>query len=179
MKGFCNATLEVRTTGRAVVLPLRRVSAAFSPAIPQLLGLANIDRAPGLEIVMDVSEGASTVSAGNFTLRKDQIERMTIRPRTFDPNVFLIAGGLSGIGGVDCLQPGSGRVVYSSTGALSGKTTRVDRSFYTASGTQFILRHKAKTRGSSDPVRLGGQFPELVNGGDEAFPSCMDVRESR
>ncbi|MGH2963981.1 MAG: DUF4232 domain-containing protein [Solirubrobacterales bacterium] len=156
-----------------------RTYARPPPEAPQLDALARIDRRAGLEIVVDLWQGASTRFAGVFTLSSGRLVMMsgqTAPPDTPEGRGFPYAGSVTHQDGVDCSGgAGSGLIVASGAAGFNGKQWKVTRRFYRAAASG-LVELPSRTQRVHVPYRIGnnlsGRFPEFA---DRPFPSCTEA----
>lgn len=161
--------------GRPRTVWTATIALPFEPAVesPALLGLASIDRRPGLEIVALLHEGASTAFGAIFTVYHGSLERMTL-PRRLFGNVFPYEGSVTHFNVIDCVRPGSGLALISDYYLGNRNRYVAERGLYRIDGTTF--RHVWTRRRTFGSVRRldAARFPEFAE--PQPFPSCMAVR---
>ena len=149
---------------------------ACGRGLPRLKDLVAIDRAPGLEIVVDVWSGASTQFFALWTVRGAALEQL--RFLACCSGSFPYYGSVGHDERVDCVAGQPGVIVSSWARLLSVKGRRqrlaVVRRFYRISGSTVTRirseRHRVVTR--SDPPFLEWREPQ-------PFPSCARAPAAR
>jgi hypothetical protein len=174
----CRFRVRAATAGGVLTarLPLSicegKPAETYGTALPGIRGLAEIDTDPGLEIVVETHQGASTEFAALFTVRNGRISRVDL-PRPFLDDELAFEGSVTHFEVVDCVRPGI--VVVSGYGAELGPRVVYGRSFYRVEGTRFLFL-RAGARGRLPAERVGElqRYPEFRE--PQPFPSCMKVR---
>ena len=162
---------RVRASGEngEIVGPLELSECAVKPAetydtdLPSVRGLAEIDKEPGLEIVVETHRGASTEFASVLTVRNDQLKRLALPPPFLDDE-FAYEGSVTHLEAVDCASAGRGSIV------VTGYSPEVAvHSVYRVEGTalRLVRTRGERSRQGINPIPINEPQP---------FPSCMKVR---
>src|ERR1051325_4368716 len=134
-------------------------------------GLAALDRAPGLEIVVTVHHGASTAFGDLFRVENGALAR--IRIPGFGGE-FAYEGSVTHFNVIDCARPRSGLIWISGYGLDDSSHYIQERSLYRLAGDRLAqVRHES----SRVSVPTAGRFPEFAE--PQPFPHCLVVRNSR
>jgi hypothetical protein len=170
----CRLALRVQLgTGITLFHPLAETPNATGDDLreqpwPRLVSLVKIDPRPGLQPVVSVQLGASTVFVDVFAIHGGQLVRLTAPESAF-------AAGASGVASaVDCWHgAGSGEVV-SSFAQSNIHGWAVSRSLYRLAGNSF------RPPTTLPPVRVKylSVLPEFHGPGLGIFPNCT-VAQSR
>ena len=133
---------------------------------PRLLSLVKLDPRPGLQPVVSVQLGASTVFVNVFAIHGGQLVRLNAQGDGF-------GGGVSGVASaVDCWHgAGSGEVV-SSFAESNIHGWAVSRSLFRLVGNSF----RPSTTVPSVRVKFLGALPEFHGPGLGIFPRCTVAR---
>jgi hypothetical protein len=107
----------------------------FRLGLPAPNLIADIDGAPGKEIVVNVHAGASTQFASIFTLRGSRLIRVSIESAD---DLVPFGGSVAHLEGADCV-PGGGFVIASAS--PRGRGYVVTRTFFEARGTALVIDH--------------------------------------
>jgi hypothetical protein len=145
----CRFRVRARTSRVTLTTPLRLGICAEKPAEtwgtarPSVIGLAAIDRQPGLEIVIELGCGAHTCFATVFGFDGRVLREWEV------PLETIAYGGSVGTGSrsIDCAGKG---IVVGST--LNWRTSSVHRTWYRARGGR--LEHIRARKSSSRGARL-------------------------
>jgi hypothetical protein len=109
---------------------------------PTIPALRQLDASPGREIAVVVSRGASSASAGIFTIRNGKLRRMWIEGRA-PSHEFLLLYASGGWGGAACVRGRVGEVVETFvepiTKGLRTVAYRVRKTAFRADGVGFRL----------------------------------------
>ena len=160
----CKAFVVVDTATEDLLVPIADENIEFSLGFPTLNVLAEIDDRPGMEVVVDITAGASTAFAGVFSAAGDSLERIRVDAEALPyGDLFPYGGSVGHLEGSDC-APGGGVVISVATPA--GKRYRLERSFFTFSGP--ALEHGDSDRRRIDIEALQ-RFPEFAG---PPFASC-------
>jgi hypothetical protein len=163
----CRALLVVITASRSEVLTIDREDMTFEFGLPALLDLRQIDGRPGLEPVVDLLTGASTVLAGVFSMGSGPLRQLRVEGG--DPlagDLFSHGGSIGHLDAADCA--GSGTVVVSSA-QPAGALYVVDRHFYTFRDGALRLAPSRNQRLAVELGRLPQRFGEFAS---TVFSSC-------
>jgi hypothetical protein len=134
-------------------------------------GLAALDRAPGLEIVVTVHHGASTAFGELFRVENGALAR--IRIPGFGGE-FAYEGSVTHFNVIDCARPQSGLIWISGYGLDDSSHYIQERTLYRLAGDRLAqVRHES----SRVSVPTAGRFPEFAE--PQPFPHCLVVRNSR
>ncbi len=181
----CLYTLDVMVSGRVIVVPLRDHRIEFrsweTSDRPGVVGLADVSKRAGLEIIVKVGSSASRDYVVLYSLRGRELRRL--KPPDGNeryPDSFSYGSSLgSGQSGVGCaVRPGSGVIVRTRLGptAVRGEK-KLERFYYRLDG--WALRfERSVTRRLSDQQLERLERPELGSndsfpGGLAPFPNCL------
>ena len=124
---------------------------SFELGLPRVSSLVDIDSARGLEIVIDVAQGASTAFVGVFSMASGRLER--VRPPRL-PNIpaglFAHGGSVAHLDAVDCRRD----LVMLSSALAEGRGYVVTRRFLEPRGTRWLPQRSLTERSSVRPQRL-------------------------
>lgn len=138
---------------------------SFELGLPRVSSLVDIDFARGLEIVIDVAQGASTAFVGVFSMASGRLER--VRPPRL-PNIptglFAHGGSVAHLDAVDC----RGDLVMLSSALAEGRGYVVTRRFLEPRGTRWLLQRSLTERSTISSQRIG-RFEEFSA---PPFASC-------
>jgi hypothetical protein len=163
----CRVELVVSTRKGTFRTPVEAAPGGTLLAPPGLLGLVELDRRRGAEIVLLVEAGASTGLVRVYGLQGRSLAALS-------PVLFGYAGSVMNRSGVDCTRKrGAVLVSSSATFADASRRYRVVRSFYGLRAGQ-LRPLPALTERRSVRERGLARFPELAR--DAPFPSCTVVR---
>jgi hypothetical protein len=101
----CRAFVVARLASGAVAAPIPQWEPSPSLPAPHLNGLAQIDAAPGGEIVVDVGAGASTQFEGIYTYRGSTLAPLAIQGAAFD-GLLPYGGSVGHLDGQACTPDG-------------------------------------------------------------------------
>lgn len=132
---------------------------------PRLTGLASIDRRPGVEIVVDLEQGASTQFVGLFTAVEGDLERVRLPDEGGLADLFPYGGSVGHIEASDC--GGNGTVVVS-IATPNRDEYEVQRSVYRFQGAELLIDQKA-----SEKIRVAAEeIQDLPEYRSPPFGSC-------
>ncbi|CAN5533172.1 hypothetical protein BH18ACT16_BH18ACT16_13000 [soil metagenome] len=138
---------------------------SFELGLPRVSSLVDIDSARGLEIVIDVAQGASTAFVGVFSMASGRLER--VRPPRL-PNIpaglFAHGGSVAHLDAVDCRRD----LVMLSSALAEGRGYAVTRRFLEPRGTRWLLQ-RSLTERSTIPSQRIARFEEFSA---PPFASC-------
>ena len=155
----CRAFLVVRGVGAAPIDVLDE--SVFRLGLPAPNLLADIDRVPGKEIVVNVHAGASTQFASIFTLRGPRLIRVSIESAD---DLVPFGGSAAHLEGADC-APGNGFVIATAT--PRGRGYAVTRTFFEARDAALAVDHSKKRRVAPRDLN---SIPEFAG---PPFGSCV------
>jgi hypothetical protein len=154
---------------------LARLPEWWAPQLPRVAGLADIDAVPGSEVVATFDAGGFSLQTAIFSVRDGRLVPLRL------PEMFLTADAQQEAANLDCAGgPGSGEIVWATTGSRRRPLNLVLRRFYRLIGSRFQLEPR-KTERMHVPRswigtnRVAGFAPELVDLG-VIFPSCSATR---
>ena len=134
-------------------------------------GLAALDRTPGLEIVVTVHHGASTLFGQLFRVENGELAR--IRIPAFEGE-FAYEGSVTHFNVIDCARPRSGLIWISGYGLDDDSHYIQERTLYRLIGDKFVQVRRESSRLA---IPAAGRFPEFAE--PQPFPHCLVVRNSR
>jgi hypothetical protein len=160
----CRALLVVRSRGRLSATSLDDSLISFELGFPRLNSLADIDSEPGLEMVVDVAQGASTSFVEVLTFSEGRPAPVRPAPLSGIPaGLFAHGGSVGHLDAVDCRR---GLVMVSSAVARS-RGYLVTRRFMEPQGRRWSLRPSLTQRNTIRPQQIGrfGEFsaPPFAN----------------
>jgi hypothetical protein len=171
----CGAFLVVRSRGRMLTRP---IVATPLPGVPRLTGLAALGPGRALQIVVTPWEGASTVFARVYVVRRGRISALTngmSDPQAELDDTFPYEGSVTHFDAIDCIHGRPGMIVASGWfyRGSRGRSFGFGRDFYRVGAHRFVLvrSQSGKTRIALPETNL---FPEFRE--PQPFPSCMRVR---
>jgi hypothetical protein len=156
----CQAFVVVGTaTGTRVAAAISQWEATPVLPAPHLRSLAQVDAAPGGEVVIDVAAGASTQFEGVYTFSERNLVTLMVKGVPFS-GLFAYGGSVGHLDGESCTR--RDKVVVSSATAKGATGTRykvVRRFFRPAMGAL----NYAHGRTQRESLRLSGlaQLPEF------------------
>ena len=176
--GRCRYAVSVRTTAYGssrveIAVPDRFTRASLRLGEP--IALVRVDGFPGMEVAVELLEGASVRGFGFFTMRRGRITRMDIgadAPPLPAEDLFGYGGGLALMFGTDCAYGKAERTVVftRATRRADGETYRVQRRWYQVRGDAFVRTSHPAERDVVGRSKLQERFPEFRNGG--LLPRC-------
>ena len=170
----CQAFVVAETAGGLRSAPVWEAGAEMSVGRPQLLGLAELNGAPGADVIVQELAGASSQFAGVLVVEDGSLVRLT-RPEsdgeTIGPerHLFAYGGSVGHLEAVDC--DGEGRIVTSvavpdvRSGDV-GDMYEVTREVLAAEGAALRVVDRERTRVAPTEV---AELPEYRN---SPFGSC-------
>jgi hypothetical protein len=161
----CRAFVVVRSRDRLSAAALDDSLISFELGFPRLNSLPAIDSEPGLEIVVDVAQGASTSFVEVLTF--SQGRPAPVRPALISgipAGLFAHGGSVGHLDAVDCRR---GLVMVSSAAARS-RGYLVTRRFLEPHGSRWLLRPSLTQRNTIRPQQIG-RFEEFSA---PPFASC-------
>lgn len=162
-------TANGRLRGRIWQEELRSPVQTEELGLPRLETLREIDRRPGLEAVITVSESATTRYAALFSYRRGAFMRLVLTGvGLVAPNVFPVGGAVTATSDVDCsLNAKPGEVVVLTSSVLDPKndTWLVTHRFFEAGSAGLSLarteRRRLPDKGKQwEEGSIFGQCPE-------------------
>jgi hypothetical protein len=158
----CEAFLELGDGGP--VVPVTQEGMSSGPGFPNLVGLAQIDGRPGLDVIVRLLAGASTEFVGVFSAAPGHLERLTVEDSSGLGDLFPYGGGVTHLDGIDCDD--DGRVVISSAVSEDAETYTYTRTVYELEGSALV---PVETDGSQVTVAELQDIPEFAR---SPFGSC-------
>lgn len=133
---------------------------------PRLLALVKVDPRPGLQPVVSVQLGSSTVFVGVFAIRGGHLVRLATPLSAFAAGASAVATA------VDCWHGARSGIVVSSFAQANVHGWDVSRGFYHLVGNRF------RPGGELPAVRVKtlAALPEFRGDGLPIFPSCTVAR---
>ena len=165
---YCQSYLVVQTRHATLSTVLEP---GVCGVVTSVRALATIDTIPGAEVVVTLGAGSVAV-ASVYTVRNRQLVRMTIEGSGRDPffrNTFAYYGGVAHDAAVDCVRPGSGRVVLSFW-ALS-RPKLIFHEYMRVVGTRFLMVRTTQEPSPGGHYDRYGPFRR-----PQPFPSCAVAR---
>jgi hypothetical protein len=161
----CRALLVVRGRASLAAVGVDEGVSSFELGLPRLNSLVDIDSEEGLEIVVDVAQGASTSFVAVFSMTSGTLER--VRPPRL-PNIptglFAHGGSVGHLDAVDC----RGDLVMVSSAMAQGRGYEVTRRFLQPQAAGWRLRRSLTERRSVRPQGIA-RFEEFSA---PPFSSC-------
>jgi hypothetical protein len=112
----CQAFLVVEGSGEGAVLAIESFDPGFGLPQPRLNTLAEIDTAPGNEVVVDLVAGASTQFVGLFTMTGGELARVEVEGGEFPTDdLFPYGGSVGHVDASDCAAAAGTIVISSAT----------------------------------------------------------------
>jgi hypothetical protein len=103
----CRAFIVVMNRFGSFPATIEQEGMSFDVGFPALVSLAEIDGAPGLDIVMYMIAGASTQFAGVYTAHDGIPERLTFAQPSEFGDLFPTGGSVGHLEASDCVGPGA------------------------------------------------------------------------
>jgi hypothetical protein len=162
-------TANGRLIGRIWQDELRSLVQTEELGLPRLELLRQIDRRPGLEAAITVSESATTRYVALFSYRRGALTRLSLTGvGLVAPNVFPVGGTVTTGSDVDCAlngKPGEGVVLTNSALDQGNETWVVTRRFFEARSQGLSLTRTERQRLASGEKQwkedsMFGQCPE-------------------
>jgi hypothetical protein len=164
----CSRFVVVKTAAGRLAA---RLPEWWAPQMPKVAAVARIDAARGADVVVTFDAGGFSRQVAIFSIRDGVLVSLKL------PDIFIVADARREAANLDCAGgPGSGEIVWSTTGPRRGPTTRVLRLFYRLIGTRFQLEPRQTQRlrvptASVGTRRLSSEAPEMANL-KVMFPGC-------
>jgi len=136
----------------------------------RLNGLARVGSEPGLEVLVDAHQGASTGFVRVFRVWRGELQRVVGPGES-----FAYSGSVAHEDGVDCAPSlGAGFVVTGSARLVApqGRFYAVERRYYLLSGARFV---PVPALTEHDRVAVGGPGGFGAGIADTPFPSCRSA----
>jgi hypothetical protein len=159
----CRASLVVRTAKRTYRQEVGN-DLGILIAPPPVAALVPLDRRRGLEIAVQVWQGASTGFVELFGIRGARLVRL-------DEHPFAVSGSLTHQEGLDCARR-HGALLVAGSAAIQGDSYAVERRFYAVRAGELRLRPRLTEHHVVGLEDLGG-FREIS---DVPFPRCAVIR---
>jgi hypothetical protein len=160
----CRALLVVRGRASLAATGFDEGTTSFELGLPRVNSLVEID-AGGLEIVVDVAQGASTAFVAVFSMRSGLLERVRPPPLPNIPaGLFAHGGSVSHLDAVDCRRD----LVMISSAVAGGRGYEVTRRFLEPRGSRWRLRASLTEKSSVQPRGIA-RFEEFSA---PPFSSC-------
>ena len=141
----CRGLLVVRGRSSLAAVGIDEGVTSFELGLPRLNSLVDIDSEEGLEIVVDVAQGASTAFVAVFSMTSGTLEG--VRPPRL-PNIptglFAHGGSVGHLDAVDC----RGDLVMVSSAMARGRGYKVTRRFLEPRSAEWRLRGSLTERRS-------------------------------
>lgn len=162
----CRAFLVVENTSESHTLAIDREELSFDLGLPTLVDLRQIDGRPGLDVVVDLLSGASTVFAGVFTMQSGALKQLQVEGGNLVvPDLFGHGSSTGHIEAADC----SDRGVVISAATPAGRLYVVQRRFYRTDGGILRLDPGRDERAAIMLGALPTRFPEFAS---SLFSNC-------
>jgi hypothetical protein len=154
----CQAFLVVEGSVGVAVLAIESFDRAFGLPQPRLNTLAEVDTAPGREVVVDLVAGASTQFVGLFTVAGGELARVEVEGDEFPTDdLFPYGGSVGHVDASDCAKE-AGMIVVSSATPRSDDYQVIRRFFsFQGSTPRVELSSTERDRVALDEL---GRFPE-------------------
>ncbi len=133
----CKTFLVVESVDAAWVVPTDEPDVDYTLQAPRINSLVEVGGAPGLEVLVDLEQGASTQFVGMFTVADEALARVRVRESSGYGDLFPYGGSVSHIEASNCTEEGGADVVVSVATANTRDYT-VRRRLYEMTGA--ILR---------------------------------------
>jgi hypothetical protein len=160
----CKAFVVVDTADEDLLTPIADENIEFALGFPTLNLLAEIDDQPGMEVVVDVTAGASTAFAGVFSASGGALDRIRLEADALGyGDLFPYGGSVGHLEASDC-APDGGVVV--SVATPKGKRYQLKRSFFSFTGPKLGLEDTERRRIDINDLQ---RFPEFAG---PPFASC-------
>lgn len=154
----CQAFLVVEDSGESAVLAIESFDRAFGLPQPRLNRLAEVDRAPGSEVAVDLVAGASTQFVGLFTMTGGELARVEVPGDEFPADdLFPYGGSVGHVEASDCA--GAPGTIVISTATPKGDDYQVTRRFFRFKGSTPRVEPSSTERDRVAFEELG-RFPE-------------------
>jgi hypothetical protein len=129
----CQAFLVVEGSGEDAVMAIESFDRAYGLPQPRLNTLAEVDTAPGSEVVIDLVAGASTQFVGLFTMSGGELAGVEVEGDEFPvEDLFPYGGSVGHVEASDCADAAGTIVVSSATPRADDY--RVTRRFFSFQG---------------------------------------------
>jgi hypothetical protein len=161
----CRALLVVRGRSSLAAVGVDEGVTSFELGLPRLNSLVDIDSEEGLEIVLDVAQGASTAFVGVFSMTTGTLEGVR-PPRLPDipSGLFAYGGSVGHLDAVDC----RGDLVMVSRAVSQGRGYVITRRFLEPQAAEWRLRGSLTEKRSVRPQGIA-RFEEFSA---PPFSSC-------
>ena len=164
----CSRFLVVQTAAGRLAA---RLPEWWAPQMPKVAALARIDTTRGSDVVVTFDAGGFSRQVAIFSIRGGDLVSLRL------PEIFIVADAPREAANLDCAgSPGSGEIVWTTTGSRRVPSTTVLRLFYGLIGTRFQLeprrteRLRVPTADIGTP-RMAPRTPEMADL-NVMFPSC-------
>lgn len=163
----CRVFLVVETDSGSHALAIDRRETSFDLGLPALVDLRQVDGRPGLDPVVDLLSGASTVFAGVFSMQTGTLRQLRLEGgNMIVPDLVAHGGSIGHIDAAGC----SGKGVIVISGATpAGRLYVVERRFYRVDGPLLRLDPSRDQRAAVKLGALPSRFPEFAG---PVFSSC-------
>ncbi|MGI8774177.1 MAG: hypothetical protein ACR2KQ_04055 [Actinomycetota bacterium] len=158
----CEAFLVVGDKGP--VHPVTQEGMTLGSGLPNLLGMAQIDGRPGLDVVVRLLAGASTEFVGVFSAASGELERLRVEDSSGSGDLFAYGGGVAHLDAIDCDE--EGRVIVSSAVSEDGEGYTYTRTVYGYDGGALVPVETAEV------VVAAEDIPDLPEFAGSPFGSC-------
>jgi hypothetical protein len=154
----CQAFLVVEGSGEGAVLAIEAFDRAYGLPQPRLNTLAEVDTAPGSEVVIDLVAGASTQFVGLFTMAGGELARVEVEGDEFPTDdLFPYGGSVGHVEASDCA--GAAGTIVISSATPRGDDYQVTRRFFRFRGSTPRAEPSSTERDRATLEELG-RFPE-------------------
>lgn len=158
----CEAFLVAGRNG--AVHPVIQEGMTSGSGLPNLLGMAQIDGRPGLDVVVRLLAGASTEFVGVFSAAGGELERLRVEDSSGSGDLFAYGGGVAHLDAIDCDE--EGRVIVSSAVSEDGDGYTYTRTVYEYDGGALVPVE------TSEVVVAAEDIPDLPEFAGSPFGSC-------
>jgi hypothetical protein len=157
----CQGFVAVETPQGVLSAPVTEEDIPFELGLPVLNVLAPIDGLDGVDVVVDITAGASTGFVGVFSAGEGDLVRVTVEgdlPATDD--LFPYGGSVGHIDAADCTEDGL-IVKSSATPRQGGDVYDIVRTFHVPAGTS-LQPDSSLTERTTRPAAELTDFPEFA-----------------
>lgn len=158
----CEAFLVVGRDGPA--RPVTQEGMISGSGLPNLLGMAQIDGRPGLDVIVRLLAGASTEFVGVFSAASGELERLRVEDSSGSGDLFAYGGGVAHLDAVDCDE--EGRVIVASAVSEDGEGYTYTRTVYEFEGVALVPVETSESTVAAEDIR---DLPEFAG---SPFGSC-------
>jgi hypothetical protein len=163
-KPGCQAFVSVSTASGRLTAAITESDLLFDLGLPSLTDLVPVNDRPGDEVLVNITNGASTQFFGLFTALDGSLARMSIAQADASAMLFASGGSVGHLDATDCAD----NYVVVSSAVPSRNGYQLDRFWHTPEGADLIPEPTLHERRN---VKLNeiNRFPEFVA---TPFGSC-------